>query len=158
MRGTCPCIPPFIYSIYFSTHPSITLLACSVVSNSLPPQGLQSTRLLYPWNFPGKNTGVSCHFLLQGVFPIQGLTCISCVSCIGRQIVYHCATSIAICYLSIYVCVCVCVLNCVWLCDLLDYSPPGSSVHGIFQAGILECFAISFSRVSSQPRGRTFIS
>ena len=31
------------------------------------------TRLLCPQNFPGKNTGVSCHFLLQGIFPIQGL-------------------------------------------------------------------------------------
>ena len=32
---------------------------------------LQSTRLLCPWNFPGKNTGVGCHLLLQGIFPIQ---------------------------------------------------------------------------------------
>ena len=29
--------------------------------------------LLCPWNSPGKNTGVDCHFLLQGIFPIQGL-------------------------------------------------------------------------------------
>ena len=39
---------------------------CSVVSNSLQPHGLQLTRLLCPWNFPGKSTGVGCHFLLQG--------------------------------------------------------------------------------------------
>ena len=38
------------------------------------------------------------------------------------------------------------------LCNPLDYSPPGSSVHGILQARILECVAISFSRGSSQPR------
>ena len=30
------------------------------------------TRLLHPWNFPGKNTGVGCHFLLQGIFLTQG--------------------------------------------------------------------------------------
>ena len=39
--------------------------ACSVMSNSLQPHGLQPTRLLYLWEFPGKNTGVGCHFLLQ---------------------------------------------------------------------------------------------
>ena len=36
-----------------------------VVSDSLQPHGLQPTRLLCPWDFPGKNTGVGCHFLLQ---------------------------------------------------------------------------------------------
>ena len=41
--------------------------SCSVVSDSLQP-----TRLLCPWNSPGKNTGVSCHFLLQRIFPTQG--------------------------------------------------------------------------------------
>ena len=41
--------------------------------------------------------------------------------------------------------VCVCVLSRVWLCDSMDYSPPGSSVRGIFQARILEWVAISFS-------------
>ena len=38
------------------------------------------------------------------------------------------------------------------LCDPVDYSPPGSSVHGILQARILEWVTISFSRESSQPR------
>ena len=32
----------------------------------------EPTRLLSPWNFSGKNTGVGCHFLLQGIFPTQG--------------------------------------------------------------------------------------
>ena len=45
----------------------------SVVSDSLRPPGLQPTRLLHPWDFPGKNTGVGCHFFLQGIFPTQGL-------------------------------------------------------------------------------------
>ena len=40
----------------------------------------------------------------------------------------------------------------------LDYSPPGSSVHGIFQARILEWVAISFSRGTSRPRSRTWVS
>ena len=35
--------------------------------------GPQPARLLYPWDSPGKNTGVGCHFLLQGIFPTQGL-------------------------------------------------------------------------------------
>ena len=42
-------------------------------------------------------------------------------------------------------------LSRVSLCDLVDYSPPGSFVHGIFQAGILEWVAISFSRGYSNP-------
>ena len=45
----------------------------SVTSDSLWPCGLQPTRLLRPWDFPGKSTGVGCHFFLQGVFPTQGL-------------------------------------------------------------------------------------
>ena len=38
--------------------------SCLVVSNSLRPHGLQPTRLLHPWDFPGKSTGVACHCLL----------------------------------------------------------------------------------------------
>ena len=45
----------------------------SVVSDSLWPHGLKSTRLLCPWNFPGRNTGVGSHSLLQGIFPTQRL-------------------------------------------------------------------------------------
>ena len=44
----------------------------SGVSDSMQPFGLQLTRLLCLWDFPGKNTGVDCHFLLQGIFPTQG--------------------------------------------------------------------------------------
>ena len=47
---------------------------------------------------------------------------------------------------------------CLTLCGPMDCSPPGSSVHGIFQARILEWVAISFSRGSSQPRDRTQVS
>ena len=45
---------------------------CSVMSNSLWLHGLQPAKLLYPWDFAGKNTGVGCHFLLQGIFSTQG--------------------------------------------------------------------------------------
>ena len=44
----------------------------SVVSNCLQPQGLQPTRVIHPWDFPGKNTVVGCHFF-QEIFPTQGL-------------------------------------------------------------------------------------
>ena len=56
-----------------------------------------------------------------------------------------------------WVCVCVCMgvclvaQSCLTLCDPMDCSPLGSSVHGIFQARILEWIAISFSRASSWP-------
>ena len=39
----------------------------SVVSDSVRPHGLQPTRLLCPWDSPGKNTGVGCHFLLHSI-------------------------------------------------------------------------------------------
>ena len=42
----------------------------SVVSDSLQPHGLEPTRLLCPWNSPGQNTRVGCHFLLQGILTL----------------------------------------------------------------------------------------
>ena len=50
----------------------VGMLTHSFVSKSLQPHGLYSTRRLCPEDFPGKNTGVGCHFLLQGIFPTQG--------------------------------------------------------------------------------------
>ena len=49
-------------------------------------------------------------------------------------------------------------LLCLTVCNLMDYSPPGYSVHGISQARILEWVAISFSRGSSWPRDQTHFS
>ena len=60
-----------------------TCVCGSVVSNSLPPHGLQPARLPCPRNSPGKNTGVGCHSLLQGIFPTQGMI----LQC--RQILYR---------------------------------------------------------------------
>ena len=58
-----------------------------------------------------------------------------------------------------FVCVCVLVVQlCLILCDPMDHSSSGSSVHGILQSRILEWVAISFSRGSSQPRDRTLAS
>ena len=50
------------------------MLSCSVVSNSLQTHGLQPARLHCLWDSPGKNTGVGCHFIPQGIFPIQDQT------------------------------------------------------------------------------------
>jgi len=47
---------------------------------------------------------------------------------------------------------------CLTLCDPMNYSPPGSSVHGILQARILEWVAIPFRRGSSQPGDQTHVS
>ena len=66
------------------------MLSCSVMSDSLQPYGLQPTRLFCPWNFPGKNTGVFCHFLPLGIFTTQRselhllhlLSCIVQFSCL----------------------------------------------------------------------------
>ena len=53
---------------------------------TLRPHGLQLTRLLCPWDFPGKDTGVGCHLLLQGIFPTQ-LSNQGLLHC--RQILYQ---------------------------------------------------------------------
>ena len=58
----------------------------SVVSHSLRPHRQQPTRFRCPWGFLGKNTGVGCHFLLQGIFPTQGLNP-GLLHC--RQSLYH---------------------------------------------------------------------
>ena len=65
------------FCLVWGVGPSFVLFACvclvtQVLSNSLRPHGLWPTRLLCPWDFLGKNTGVCCHALLQGIFPTQG--------------------------------------------------------------------------------------
>ena len=64
-------------------------VSCSVVPDSLRPHGLQSARLLCPRVSQGKNTGVGCHFLLQGIFLTQGwkLPLLYLLPC--RQILYQ---------------------------------------------------------------------
>ena len=60
-------------------------------------------------------------------------------------------------HISICYCYCWVIESCQTLWDPMDCSPPGSSVHGIFQARALEWVAISFSRGSSQPRDQTLV-
>ena len=95
------------------------------MSDSVRPHRQQPTRLPRPWDSPGKNTGVGCHFLLQ---------CMQVKS--ESEVAQSCPT----------------------LSDPMDCSLPGSSIHGIFQARVLEYGAISFSRGSSQPRDQTRVS
>ena len=59
---------------------------------------------------------------------------------------------------TVRTCVCLVAQSCLTLCDPVDCSPPGSSVHGILQARILEWVAMPSSRGSSRPRDRTHIS
>ena len=119
-----------ISSLFFCMYLSrLLLFRQSVVSDSLRPHGLQPSRLLCSWSFLGKNTGVGFHFLLQGIFPIQELK-----PCL-LHLLYWQADSLPL-----------------TLCNPVDCSPAGSSVHEIFQARILEWVAISFSRESSRPR------
>ena len=82
------------------------------MSDSVWPHRQHPTRLLCPWDSPGKNTGVGCHFLLQ---------CMKVKS--ESEVAQSCPT----------------------LSNLMDCSLPGSSVHGIFQARVLEWGAIAFS-------------
>ena len=64
----------------FSNRYTLLSVSRSVVPNSLWPHGLQPTRLLCPWDFPGKDTGVGGHFLLQGIFPPRDRTRVSCTA------------------------------------------------------------------------------
>ena len=61
----------------------------SVMSDTLQPHGLRLTRLFCPWDFPGKNTSVSCRFLLQGIFLTQGSN-LDLLHC--SRILYRCTT------------------------------------------------------------------
>ena len=78
------------------------------MSDSVRPHRQQPIRLPRPWDSPGKNTGVGCHFLLQ------------CTK-VERESEFA------------------------QLCPTLSGSLPGSSVHGIFQARVMEWGAIAFS-------------
>ena len=65
-----PLPQPTLQTQIVMTH-CFHMCVCSVVSDSLQPYRLNPAKLLCPWDFLGKNTGVSCHFLLQGIFPPQ---------------------------------------------------------------------------------------
>ena len=101
----------------------------SVISNSLQLYELvaqQSMGFLCPWDSLGKNTGVGCRSLLQGNLPKPGIEPASLMS-----------PALAAAAKSLQ--------SCPTLCDPMDGSPPGSSVHRILQARTLEWVAVSFS-------------
>ena len=94
-------------------HSFLESRVCSaVMSDSVRPHRRQPTRLSRPWDSPGKNTGVGCHFLLQ---------CMKVKS--ESEVTQSCPT----------------------MCNPMDCRLPGSSIHGIFQARVLEWGAIAFS-------------
>ena len=95
-----------VFSFYKQVY---YLLSCSVISDSLWPHGLQTSKFLCPWNFLGKNTEAGCHFLLQVSSCPRDWTWVSCVSCIGRQILYYCATWEAI-ILALFFEITLCIL------------------------------------------------
>ena len=94
------------------------------MSDSVQPHRRQPTRLPHPWDSPGKNTGVGCHFLLQ---------CIKVKS--ESEVAQSCPT----------------------LRDPMDCSLPGSSIHGIVQARVLEWGAIAFSDIYTHTYIYTYI-
>ena len=57
---------PFLFVVVLKVSSTVVLVT-PVVSDSLKPCGVSPTRLLCPWDSPGKNTGVGCHTLLQGI-------------------------------------------------------------------------------------------
>ena len=122
---------------------------------TLKPHGLQPTRLLCPWDSPGKNTGVGCHALLQGIFPTQGwnlhLLCLLHLQVGSLPLTTPGKAHVCVC-MYIYRRCAKSLQTCLTLCGLMDCSPPGSSVPGILQARLLEQLAIPFSRGSSRPR------
>ena len=100
------------------------------MSNSLQCYVLQPTRLLCPWDSPGKNTQVCCHALLKGIFLTQGwkLCLLHLVHWQagslplvppGKPMFPYAAAAAA-----------KLLQSCLTLCDPMDYSQPGSSVHG----------------------------
>ena len=129
-----PSIFPFLCSLFFLSHLYYILYqnfikssyklslfhhccccccqVASVVSDSVRLHRRQPTRLTRPWDSPGKNTGLGCHFLLQ------------CVKVKREREVTR---------------------SCLTLHDRMDCSPPHFSIHGTFQARVLEWVAISIS-------------
>ena len=95
------------------------------MSDSVQPHRRQPTRLPRPWDSPGKNTGVGCHFLLQ---------CMKVKS--ESEVTQLCPT----------------------LSNPMDCSLPGSFIHGIFQARVLEWGAIAFSRFGAYYLGKSLSS
>ena len=145
------------------------------------PHRQQPIRLPCPWDSPGKNSGVGCHFLLQcmkvknesevaqscptlsgpmdcslpgssvyGIFQAKS-TGVGCHCLLQPMTTEEFAKCDSRDFFFSFVSVCLVAQSCPTLCDLIDCSPPGSSVHGILQARVLNWFAISFSVMTNIP-------
>ena len=114
-----------------------------------PENGLP--RLLCPWDFPGKNTAVLVEWLaippFLGDLPSPGIEFTACA--VSPSLLADSFPTEPQGKPKVKVLV---AQLCPTLCYPVDCSPPGSSVHGILQARILEWVAIPFSRGYSQPR------
>ena len=136
------------------------------MSDSVRPQRRKPTRLLHPWDSPGKNTGVSCHFLLQGMkvksesevsqlcpalhdpHGLQPTRLLRPWDFPGKSTGVGCHFLLQFMKVKSESEV---TQSCPTLSDPMDYSLPGSSAHGIFQVRVLEWGAIAFSVASSYP-------
>ena len=107
-------LQPKMEKLYAAAAAAKSLQSCPTLCN--PIDVWQPTRFPCPWDSPGKNTGVGCHFLLQRM---KGKS--------ESEVAQSCLTP----------------------SDPMDWSLPGSSIHGIFQARVLEWGAIAFSGRSS---------
>ena len=140
------------------------------MADSVRPHRRQPTRLPRPWDSPGKNTGVGCHFLFQ-CMKVKSQSEVA-QSCLTLSDPMDCSLPgssvhgifkarvlewVAIAFsnfedyiqlnehLSCSCCCCLVAQLCLTLCDPMDCSLPGSSIHGTFQARVLEWGAIAFS-------------
>ena len=84
--GAALCYQRTLEALQFLVLRKTKCVSRSVMPDSLRPHGLQPTRLLCPGDFPDKDTGVGCRFLLQGIFPTQGSN-LGLLHC--RQILYR---------------------------------------------------------------------
>ena len=117
------------------------------MSDSVRPQRRQPTRLPRPWDY----------------WKLKQRTKYISVWKIWKMLFYAInQPQMAICECAmppLFLCVlCLVTQSCLTLCDPMDCSSPGSSVHGILQARILEWVAYPFSRRSSQPKNQTGVS
>ena len=134
------------------------------MSDSVQPHRWQPTRLPRPWDSPGKNTGVGCHFLLQCMKVNIEVKSLSHVQLCATPwtVAYQALPSMGFSRREYWSGLLFpspvheseseneVDQSCPTLRDPMDYSLPGSSVHGIFQARVLECVAIAFSEKYSQ--------
>ena len=117
----------------------------SVVSDPQRPHGLQPTRLLCPWESPGKRTGVGCHCLLQQTHSWYRAFALIISSSWNEFCWFSHSLHLIIIKVTtqtssqgvelLIQCSCSCCLvakSCLTLYDPMECSPPGSSIHGIF--------------------------